>query len=79
LFGLPAPVRLRSLISRDWRMTLYESERYSELYNLHDDPDELVNLWDEPAHLATRAELLARLVRESIRYVDLSPAPLRRA
>ncbi len=36
------------------------------------DPDELVNLWDDPAHLATRAELLGRLADVSMSLEDRS-------
>jgi arylsulfatase A-like enzyme len=79
LFGLPAPVRMRTLVTDDWRMTLYDSDRFAELYDLKNDPDELNNLWDDPASLGARAELLARMVRENIRLSDLSPVPQRRA
>jgi arylsulfatase A-like enzyme len=79
LFGLPAPVRLRTLVTDEWRLTLYDSARYAELYDLKNDPDEMNNLWDDPAALGIRAELLARMMRETIRTSDLSPVPLKRA
>ncbi len=78
-FGLPAPVRLRTLVTQDWRLTLYESDQLAELYDLKNDPEELNNLWDDPGSLAMRAELLTRMVRENIRLSDLSPVPMRRA
>ncbi|MCD6074462.1 MAG: Arylsulfatase [Rhodospirillales bacterium] len=79
LGAMPAPVRVRSLITDDWRLTVYHAEGYNEMYDLQNDPDEIVNLWDDPKHAEIRADLLVKMVRESIRTVDVSPAPRRRA
>ncbi len=78
-FGYPGPVKLRSMIAGDWRMTLYEHAPHAEMYNLKSDPDENHNLWNHPDHLKTRAELLERMMRASIHSLDTSPAPRRRA
>ncbi|MQA78781.1 MAG: sulfatase-like hydrolase/transferase [Streptosporangiales bacterium] len=43
-----------------------ERERSGELYDLTADPDELVNLWDDPQHLTTRAALLHELADVSV-------------
>ena len=40
--------------------SLYEGTE-GELYNMRDDPDQLVNLWSDPQHAAVRDELLALL------------------
>jgi arylsulfatase A-like enzyme len=37
-------------------------DRAGELYDLAADPGELYNLWDDPAHAARKADLLARLM-----------------
>jgi arylsulfatase A-like enzyme len=76
---MPAPVRVRSLLTDDWRLTVYQAEGYNEMYDLKNDPDETANLWDDPKHAEIRADLLVKMVRESIRTVDVSPAPRRRA
>jgi len=47
-----------------------DRERAGELYDMAVDPDELVNLWDDPAHLATRAEMLGRLADVSMSLED---------
>ncbi len=78
-FGYPAPVKLRTMIAGDWRITLYEYAPHCEMYNLKNDPDENHNLWNHPDYLQTRAELLERMVRASIHALDASPAPRRRA
>ncbi len=52
--------------SRDRRRLGPGGGRAGELYDMAVDPDELVNLPDDPAHLATRAELLGRLAEVSM-------------
>lgn len=43
-----------------------------ELYDLADDPDELVNRWDDPACAAVKADLLARLLDVLVAAEDRS-------
>jgi arylsulfatase A-like enzyme len=43
---------------------------YDELYDLRDDPAELHNLIDEPAHAGTRAELRGKLYELMNRFGD---------
>ncbi|MFM9968162.1 MAG: sulfatase [Burkholderiales bacterium] len=79
LFGCESPVKVRSMVTPEWRVTLYEKAGLSEMYNLKNDPDENHNLWNHPDFLAKRAELLEQMVRASIGAIDMSPAPRRRA
>lgn len=52
-------------------------KRAGELYDLATDPDELTNLWDDAAHLATKAALLAELADVTASIEDRSaPRPL---
>ncbi len=50
----------RTLRAKDWKYTRWVGQG-EELYDLCNDPDELRNLADDPAHAATRDTLLARL------------------
>ena len=50
-----------------------------ELYDLAADPGEFDNVWDEPAHAATRSRLMELLVRAQMEHVDRVPLPTRRA
>ena len=56
--GLITPV-LRDVGRRTIGAFLYRAEY--ELYDLEQDPDELVNLADDPAHAALKTELMAEL------------------
>ncbi|MCC6474248.1 MAG: sulfatase-like hydrolase/transferase, partial [Burkholderiales bacterium] len=78
-FGYAGPVRLRTMITERWRMSLYEHGPHAELFDLREDPHELRNLWNDPGFAKVKAELLERMVRESIHALDTSPAPNRRA
>ncbi len=60
-------LHLKTLRSRNWRITAYAGRPYGELYDLRADPDELVNRWDDPAYRGPRAELTALLLDELVR------------
>ncbi|MGQ0655998.1 MAG: sulfatase family protein [Betaproteobacteria bacterium] len=78
-FDLPAPVRMRTLVTPRWRMSLAQDRPWNELYDLAEDPDELVNRWADPGARAVRAELAERLALEQMRLASASPHPLRQA
>ncbi len=73
--GFKGPVRLHSLVTRRWRLTIYHDEDWGELYDLENDPDEMNNLWDEAAHRETRSEMMEMLARRQMELVDRSPLP----
>ena len=79
LLGLPAPVRVRSMVTEDWRLTVYDDARLAEMYDLKHDPYELRNRWNDPLYRAQQATLTERLLRRSIHLLDRSPLPLNRA
>jgi hypothetical protein len=49
------------------------------MYNLSDDPGEIVNRFDDPSCAAVRSELFERLARMRIALVDRAPLPTGRA
>ena len=79
VFGLPAGARLRTLVTRRWRMTIQHGDPYGELYDLQTDPHELDNLFDDPAHRGVRAELMEKLAYRQMELADRSPLPIGRA
>ncbi|MFC7620825.1 sulfatase-like hydrolase/transferase [Microlunatus sp. GCM10028923] len=72
------PVHSTMLRSGSYKIILWHGdpadgrESEGELYDLAADPDELINLWQEPEHLATRARLLQQLVDTSVAVEDRS-------
>ncbi|RZS84728.1 sulfatase family protein [Pigmentiphaga kullae] len=75
--GFDSPVRLRTLITRQWRLSVYLGAEWGELYDLANDPHERVNLWHDPRHAGTRASLMEALVRKMMALASRSPLPTR--
>jgi arylsulfatase A-like enzyme len=78
-FGMPSGVRMRTLVTPRWRMTIIQDDPYGELYDLANDPHEMDNLFDDPAHRAIRAELMGELAYRQMELADRSPLPTSRA
>ncbi|HTL53253.1 MAG TPA: sulfatase-like hydrolase/transferase, partial [Planctomycetota bacterium] len=66
--------RLRALLTPEFRVVLYAGEKHGELFDLKKDPDELHNLWADPAAKALKSEALAQLADE----LALTDSPLPR-
>ena len=59
--GFEQPAMATMLRTRQHKLTVAHGQGQGELYDLAADPRELCNLWDDPAAVATKAELLVRL------------------
>ena len=51
----------------EWKLVHFVDEPYGQLFDLVNDPGEIHNLWDHPAHLARKEELLQALLAWRIR------------
>ena len=69
--------RVRTLVTDRHRLSLYGGTGWGELYDLHDDPHELVNLWDDPGAAGLRSSMLERLAREMMDTDEVLPRPTR--
>ena len=78
-FDVTPPARVRTLVTKTHRMTVYHDREWGDLYDLENDPHELHNLWDDSESAKLKAELMELLVRRQIDLVDRSPNPLRTA
>jgi arylsulfatase A-like enzyme len=77
--GFPEPVTVRTLITDDFRFSIYSGVAWGELYDTRNDPDEAYNLWDSPSHAALRAELTEQLTRQMMAMMETSPRSRRSA
>jgi len=59
---------VNAIRTRRYRLVYYSHELGGELYDHDVDPDEMHNLYEDPAHASARLELLERLFDEVNRY-----------
>ena len=61
-------------ITDQFRLTVFESLSWGQLFDLHEDPHELNNLWDDSRHQSLKHELIACLLKDSTGLRDTSAA-----
>ncbi len=64
------PMRVRTITTNAWKMTWYLGEDAGELYDRLSDPDELVNLWNEPGCASVKRDLTEQLLAEVVAATD---------
>lgn len=77
--GFDRMQRVRTAITTRYRMSLREGESWNELYDLENDPDELVNLYGNPDAEPIRHAMTETMLRKTIELQDRSPLPAYRA
>ena len=75
LLQIGCDMTMRTLVTADARLTLYEGTPQGELYDLKNDPLELHNLFDKPEHMPLRLEMTEKLLRKMLAHRDLSRYP----
>ncbi|VAW36629.1 Sulfatase [hydrothermal vent metagenome] len=73
--GLDRIMRVFSLVSKKWRLTVWEGKEWGELYDLQADPEELNNLWDDSQFAAEKSHFLLQMVQRMQSLNDTSPFP----
>lgn len=63
-------VRMRTLTTTDWKLTMYAGRSFGELYDRRRDPRERRNLWSDPEHEPIRAALTAALADHMLCAID---------
>jgi arylsulfatase A-like enzyme len=69
------PLRMRTLISAEGRLSIYRGSDRGELFALDEDPDEMVNRYDDTGAAALRADLFERLAVEQMVLSDTGTTP----
>jgi uncharacterized sulfatase len=75
----PTTIHQKTYVDERYKITVYYNQTYGEIFDLAEDPQELNNLWDEPACAALKSELLlkfawAELGKESMPMPRISGA-----
>ncbi len=79
VLGFEEPPRLATLVTANWRMSIYDGAQWGELYKLDEDPLENHNRWLDRDAGDIKAELLEQFVRRKIALTERSPLPTARA
>jgi uncharacterized sulfatase len=71
----PTAIHMKTYIEANYKLTLYFKQSFGELYDLQNDPDEIHNLWDDPACRDLREELTRKLL---FAEMGVEPMPMPR-
>jgi arylsulfatase A-like enzyme len=77
--GFDTPQRVRTLVTKTHRLSLFRPSGWAELYDLDTDPLELRNLWSDAKARPVRSQLVEELLGETIDANDWTPLPTGRA
>lgn len=72
-------LRLRTLVTERWKVTMYAGQTFGELFDLAEDPGELHNRWNDPAYRSIRDDLRVRLLDEIVLTDNALPRRLAHA
>ena len=76
IIAYASQTKLRSLVTQQHRLSLYEGGQIGELYDLQADPLEQHNLWNEPDAQTLKTTLLCQLIDTMMAHSETSPLPL---
>ncbi|MFC2099059.1 sulfatase [Bacteroidota bacterium] len=71
------PVNIYTIRNLEWRITYHSGAGTGELYSLAEDPDEFVNLWNDPSYTDKRIELMEILMNRVANTRDPLPMKIR--
>jgi arylsulfatase A-like enzyme len=74
VFDRKKSLRLRTLITENYRLTLYRDfENFGDFFDLKNDPNELNNLWNDNDLIDIRNKLINTLIHEIIKNQNEYP------
>jgi arylsulfatase len=59
-------LRMRTVVTQRYHLTIYAGQPYGELYDLYNDPGQLYNLWDDPKYRGIKRDLQALLLERLV-------------
>jgi uncharacterized sulfatase len=71
----PTTLHVKTYVDERYKITVYYGREYGELFDLEEDPGEIHNLWDDPAHADLKAELVMKLLQAEL---EKEPLPMPR-
>ena len=74
-WGFEEPCHSRTLVSEEYRLTIFAGHEWGELYHLGSDIRESHNLWDSGEHQAIKNKLITELLHKLVLSGERSPWP----
>lgn len=71
----PNAINLKTLITKDYKMTIRIDSDFGELYDLKNDPDEITNHWDDEEYKEIKMKLYHKFITE---LMAMEPLPMPR-
>jgi arylsulfatase A-like enzyme len=78
-YSFDGQFRARTLVTDQYRMTIYLGQDWGELYDLSADPFETNNLWDDVSAAEVRQALIWQMTQNMLDYCSRSPWPKQEA
>jgi arylsulfatase A-like enzyme len=69
----------RIIVTDTHKLAFYAGRDYGELYDMTADPDQVRNLWSDPAHATLKQELIARILSHEMNKHPPTPGPSKAA
>ena len=67
----PTTIHLKTYVDERYKITVYYNHDYGELFDLHSDPNEITNLWNNPDYAGLKSDLLLKLL-----HAEMGKEPL---
>ena len=58
----PTTIHVKTYVDDRYKLTVYYNREYGELFDMHEDPGEINNLWNSSEHAELKAELVMKLL-----------------
>lgn len=62
----PTTVHMKTYVEDRYKITVYFGREYGELFDLHNDPKEVHNLWDSPEAKDLKAEMMTKFLHAEL-------------
>lgn len=62
----PTTLHLKTYVNERYKLTVYYNQDYGELFDLEADPQEVNNLWDDPASQTLKQELMLKYIHAEL-------------
>ena len=58
----PTTIHVKTYVDDRYKLTVYYNREYGELFDMHEDPGEINNLWNSSEHAELKSELVMKLL-----------------